>query len=143
MNVSRDVILDLVPLYLEGEASPASRALVEEYLKLDPNLAERIRLLGAEGFAPRPSSDLPPELELRALRRTRSLIGLQRWLFGLGITFTALALGMEMRFRNRGIQEFHLLLRDHPLGLGILLALGVGCLGAYFALRRRLRTTSR
>ena len=142
MNVSRDVILDLVPLYLEGEASPASRALVEEFLKLDPELAGRIRILGAAGFTPRPSSDLPPELELRALRRTRSLLGLQRWLFGLGITFTVASLGMEMSFRGGRIEEFHFLLRDHPVGLGMLLALGAACLAGYFSLRRALGTSS-
>ena len=44
MNVTREVILDLLPVYLSGEASPATRTLVEEYLKQDAELAQRIRL---------------------------------------------------------------------------------------------------
>ncbi len=39
MAVTRDVILDLLPLYLSDEASPDSQALVKEHLDRDPELA--------------------------------------------------------------------------------------------------------
>jgi anti-sigma factor RsiW len=39
MAVTRDVILDLLPLYLSDEASPDTRALVEEHLDSDRELA--------------------------------------------------------------------------------------------------------
>ena len=39
MEVTRNVILDLLPLYLAGEVSPDSRKLVEKYLQTDPELA--------------------------------------------------------------------------------------------------------
>lgn len=39
MNITRDVILDILPLYLAGEASQDTRDLVEEYLKNDQELA--------------------------------------------------------------------------------------------------------
>jgi len=39
MEIDREVILDLLPLYLEGECSPNTRALVEKYLETDPELA--------------------------------------------------------------------------------------------------------
>ena len=32
MNIAREVILDLLPAYLSGEASPATRTLVEEHM---------------------------------------------------------------------------------------------------------------
>lgn len=51
MNVTREVILDLLPVYLAGEASPATRTLVEEYLKQDAELAQRIRVQWADSFA--------------------------------------------------------------------------------------------
>jgi hypothetical protein len=44
MNVTREVILDLLPVYLAGEASPATRALIEEYMEQDPELAQRLRV---------------------------------------------------------------------------------------------------
>jgi anti-sigma factor RsiW len=40
MEITRDVILDLLPLYLAGEASDDSRALIERYLETDPALAK-------------------------------------------------------------------------------------------------------
>ena len=43
MNVSRNVIHDLVPLYLADEASADTRALIEEFLAADPELAGQAR----------------------------------------------------------------------------------------------------
>jgi len=40
MAVTRNVILDILPLYLSDEASPDSVALVEEHLANDPDLAK-------------------------------------------------------------------------------------------------------
>jgi hypothetical protein len=142
MNVTREVILDLLPLYLSGEASPATRALVEEYMKQDAELAQRIRLQWADNFAKVVPSALPPDLELRSLRRTRSLLGLQRWLFGFGIFFLAISLSNESSFEGAHLKEFHFLLRDYPVEFGICVVLGLACWIAYFTLRRRLRTTA-
>ena len=140
MNVTREVILDLLPVYLSGEASPATRAFVEEYLKQDPELAQRIRLQWAENFAKVAPSGLHPDLELRSLSRTRRLLGLQRWLFGFGIFFVALSLSNESSFEGWHLKEFHFLLRDYPVEFGICLVLGVACWSAFYLIRRRLRT---
>jgi len=140
MNVTREVILDLLPVYLSGEASPATRALVEEYMKQDPELAQRIRLQWTENFAKVAPSALPPDLELRSLSRARKLLGLQRWLFAFGITFTALSLSNQTTFEGWHLKEFHFLLRDYPVEMGICVTLGVICWTVYFLIRRRLRT---
>ena len=39
-EITRDVILDLLPLYLAGEVSEETVALVKKYLESDPELAE-------------------------------------------------------------------------------------------------------
>jgi len=140
MNVTREVILDLLPVYLAGEASEATRALVEEYMKQDPDLAKRIRQQWSENLAKVAPSALPPDLELRSLRRTRSLLGWQRWLFGFGIFFTAISLSNEFSFTGGHLNEFHFLLRDYPVQFGICLTLGLACWIVYFSIRRRLRT---
>jgi hypothetical protein len=140
MNVTREVILDLLPLYLAGEGSPATRALVEDYMKQDPELAERLRQQWAESFAKVAPSELPPDLELQSLHRTRRLLGWQRRLFGFAIGFSALALSSEFSWHGGRFQEFHFLIRDYPGPFGTLLALGLVCWSGYFLLRRRLRT---
>ncbi len=40
MEISQNVILDLLPLYLAGEVSADTRYLVEKYLETDPELAD-------------------------------------------------------------------------------------------------------
>ena len=40
MEITRNVILDLLPLYLADEVSQDTRALIEKYLETDPELAE-------------------------------------------------------------------------------------------------------
>ena len=140
MNVTREVILDLLPVYVSGEASPATRTLVEEYLKQDAELAQRIRLLLADNLVKAVPQVLPPELELRSLRRTRNLLGWQRWLFGLAIFFSAMSLSNEFSFEGGHFKEFHFLLRDYPAEFGMCVVLGLACWIAYFSIRRRLRT---
>jgi hypothetical protein len=141
MNVTREVILDLLPVYLAGEASPATRTLVEEYMKQDPELAQRMRLQWAENFAKVAPSSLPPDLELRSLSRTRSLLAWQRYLFGFNIFFAAMLLSNEFSFEGGHLKEFHFLLRDYPVEFGVFFVLSLVCWTAYFAIRRHLRTT--
>lgn len=144
MNVTREVVLDLLPVYLAGEASPATRTLVDEYLKQDPELARRVRLQETQGdnLTRDLPAALPPELELRSLRRTRSLLGWQKWLFGLGIFFTVMPLSNESRFEDWHLKEFHFLLRDYPLQFGACIVLALACWTAYFTIRHRLRSTA-
>lgn len=67
-TVTKEVIDDLMPLYLTNEASPASRALVEEFLKAHPEMR-------AGGFVlDLPSQAAPPpDLDRRMLERARTL----------------------------------------------------------------------
>ncbi len=43
MEITRNVILDLLPMYLVNEVSPETRALIEKYLETDPELAQQAR----------------------------------------------------------------------------------------------------
>jgi len=141
MNVTREVILDLLPVYLAGEASPATRALVEEYLKQDPELAQKIRIQWSENFAKVAPSALPPDLELRSLSRARKLLALQRWVFAFAITFTAISLAIKISTQGGEITSFHLLIQDYPVQLGICSLLALVCWVGYYFIRRRLRTS--
>jgi hypothetical protein len=42
-EITRDVILDLLPLYLAGEVSEDTARLVRKYLESDPELAEVVQ----------------------------------------------------------------------------------------------------
>ena len=71
MDITRNVILDLLPLYVANEVSADTRALVEKYLETDPELANVAKQL--EGMEkPR---DIPAPLSqdnnMRAYREAR------------------------------------------------------------------------
>jgi len=136
VDIPREVLLDLLPLYASGEASAATRALVETHLAKDLDLARRLHEVRA---LPRLAHVLPPELELRALRRTRGALALQRWLFGLAIMFTALTFTTRIGFDNQRITEFRPLIFDYPREFGVCLALALAFWIAYHVLRGRLR----
>jgi anti-sigma factor RsiW len=74
MSVTRDVIVDLLPMYLDGEVSLDTRALVEAYLERDSALAEvakqSLEELGRE--APEP---IRKENGMKAYERAK------RWMF--------------------------------------------------------------
>jgi len=140
MNVTREVILDLLPLYLAGDVSPATRALVEEYLKQDPDLALRLRLQWAEGLERAAPSGLPPQLVMKWLKRTRKLLAMQKRLFGFALGFAAFGLSIEFSTRNGHFQEFHFLVRDYPQIFGLFLGISFVCWIAYFFVKNRIRT---
>jgi predicted anti-sigma-YlaC factor YlaD len=142
MNVTQEVIVDLLPVYLSGEASPATRTLVEEFLKQDAEFAQRVRLQWAESFAKLAPSAPPPDLELRSLRRTHHLLALQKWLFAIGIGLFATSFSFRFSSVGGRIQGPHFLLLDDPLAFASCVAPGLVCFIAYFILRRRLRATA-
>jgi hypothetical protein len=92
--VPRNVILDLLPAYLSGEASAETRALVEEYALNDTEIARMIRAGALEPAIPSPAP--PPDLEMKALKRVRRRIRRQIALVGLG---TALLLTVPLALR--------------------------------------------
>jgi hypothetical protein len=71
MELTRKVVLDLMPLYLANEVSPETRALIEEYLKTDPELARTAR----QSAAVKLPNDVPVALtqddELRAYKKAK------------------------------------------------------------------------
>ena len=143
MKITKEVILDLLPVYLAGEASQATHALVEEYLAQDPELAQSVRSQQADSSFRMDLPELPPELELKSLHRTRLLLSWQRWLFGLGLGFSAVSLTSHFSIKEGQLREFHFLIRDYPEMFGTCLGIGLVCWFAYFSIRRRLKTARR
>jgi hypothetical protein len=93
VNVTRDVVADLWPIYEAGEASADTRALVDEFLASDPSFAETLRVSPSMSL---PAVDLMPDAKLAALKRTRDLVRGNSWLRVLrlvGFVFTLFAFG--------------------------------------------------
>src|SRR5215471_812178 len=90
MSITRPVILDLWPAYISGEASPETRALVDEFLRSDPEFARQLRENPLGGIE---SPPVPPDVETNAFVRTRRKLRGFPWLLEFAILFSALAFG--------------------------------------------------
>jgi hypothetical protein len=88
MTVTRPIIIDLWPSYASGEASAETRALVEEFLRGDPDLARQLQKDPLAAIEP-PS--LPPDTEMRAFALARRRLSGYPWLLQLAFLFSALA----------------------------------------------------
>jgi anti-sigma factor RsiW len=73
MSVTRDVILDLLPLYLSDEASPDTRTLVKEHLAGDPELA-RMAAQWKDRMPEPPPSPVNPDAQVTAYQEAKRQI---------------------------------------------------------------------
>jgi hypothetical protein len=92
MNVTDDVLNDLLTLYLAGEASADTRALIEERARREPAFAAKLAAARTVDEAAALPSAPPADLELRALKQTRHAIFLRTLFWGMGLFFTLLPL---------------------------------------------------
>jgi anti-sigma factor RsiW len=98
MNVTDDVLNDLLTLYLAGEASADTRALIEERARREPAFAAKMHAArevdrAAAQAIEQPGLATPPsDGELRALKQTRQAIFLRTLFFAGGLVFTLLPL---------------------------------------------------
>lgn len=106
IEVTRDVVSDLWPLYRSGEASADSRALVEAYLAADGAFASTLREVESVDSGLR-SLRISPDAELRLLeqarQRARTKLLLIAGAIGLGGLILLLALGGAMFVVFRGL----------------------------------------
>jgi anti-sigma factor RsiW len=140
MKITRDVVMDLLPLYASGEASADTRAVVEEFLEGDPELRRQVKEGGLDTLlATGAAASVPPDVELRALRRTRGLLRWQRLTYAWALTVSFLSLSAVISFEG-GQVHFRLLLAGYPAIFIPCLILASSLWMGYFLLRRHTRT---
>src|SRR5689334_6710479 len=94
MNVSKEVIRDLLPVYVAGEASADTRAVVESALGGDADLRNEAAMIGtvpAVGVTP------PAALGLDTLKRTQRLLRRRALLAGFSVFFSTFPLAIVDR----------------------------------------------
>ena len=139
MKVTRDVVRDLLPLYAAGEASADSRALVEEFLQQDPELAQLAEVSRSQESALRSGAEIVSTVdsERASLRLAQRLIARRTLLLGAGIFF-ALLPGTFLFSDNTVVW---LMWRDFRPGAVLSLLLAVSAWVGFFWTTRRLRVT--
>lgn len=129
MKVTRDVVNDLMPLYVAGEASADSRVLVEDYLRLHPG--------DFKGETPTalPHVDAPQSIELLSLERTRRALERRPRIFALAIFLTYAI--FSFRFDESGLR--FVIFRDAPIVAEGLLAAGLGVWAMFLSIEWKCR----
>ncbi len=139
MNISREVVTDLLPVYFAGEASADTKALVEDYFRGDPDF-ERVARSAAtpletlRGAAPLRAGAEREKLELES---TRCALRLRRWYFGFALFFTLAPLAFA--FTNGHISW--LMVRDAPWDAAFYWSLA-GLYWLFYLARMSRRTVS-
>ena len=128
-KIPQHIILDLLPLYLAEEVSEETRALIEEYLKADPQLAT----LAEQAKRTTPLQEIPApinkETEMEALKKVKKLMVQLNVFLALGVILTSMVI------------ISYLFLWDEPWGAAARLVFG-GLAGifwiAFFLVNRKI-----
>ena len=139
MKITQNVVMDLLPVYLSGEASPDSKDLIEEFLRQDPEFASLVekqkREFGRQQELLQPAGVPSTDHELRTLAQTRSLMERQKWSMAVALMLTT----FPFSFVFSGGHVTFMIVRDQPL-LAAASGLGAAVLWIqYFVTRRQLR----
>ncbi len=89
MNISKEVIRDLLPVYVAGEASADTRALVARELVENAELRAEAAMLGTVPIA---RATPPVDLGLETLRRTQRLLRRRAVLSAFSVFFSTFSL---------------------------------------------------
>ncbi|RPI19687.1 MAG: hypothetical protein EHM61_28170 [Acidobacteria bacterium] len=137
MNVTRDVVKDLLSLYLAGEASADTRVFVEEYLQRDPSLAREVEAARIDQPELPPTPPPDATAEKLALDRTRQLLKTRTSTMAVAVVFTLIPLAFVLEDSSITF----LLIRDAPI-IGLTWwATAVVMWICHLYIRRRLRVS--
>lgn len=139
MKISRDVILDLLPLYQSGEASEATKALVETWMAEHPNEANLIE----RSMSLELPEDLPvakENREMNVLAQTKFYLKLRGFLFGAAIFSSCMPFAFgDTSFDN--VEGVHWLWQDNPMIAFGFAGLALVLWTAYLLISKRLKVT--
>ena len=118
MKITRDVVTDLLPVYLSGEASADTQTLVDEFLKTDPEVAG---LVAAQRMPLEIINiNLTKENEMKTLKNTKSLLQKRTLYLAFAVFFTMFT--VSFRFEKGSMQWMWL---DTPVIAVVCIMVGI------------------
>lgn len=133
MDVTRDIVIDLLPLYVAGECSQDTKHLVAEYLQTHPDLKQQAQQMAANLLPDTTPQRLKKDDELKSLQKTRRLLRLRSVLLAGAIFFSL----VPFSFGNINGTTFFML-TDSPGSAMICGGIGIGFWFAWYILRRNM-----
>jgi hypothetical protein len=136
MTITRDVIRDLLPVYLSGEATADTIALIEEFLRNEPEMAANVLAAKRLNLPPLRQVAAGPFVERKALLSTRSRLQTRSALLALAVFCTLLPFSFVFTDSIRWIMW-----RDAPGMANTAIALAILFWTMWLLLRMKLRYT--
>ena len=92
MEITRNVILDLLPMYMANEVSADTRQLIEKYLETDQELANIVKHSAKLGLPKDVPAPLTREDNLKAFVKAKRKIQIQSIVLAAGIILIVAAI---------------------------------------------------
>lgn len=134
MNFTKDVISDLLPLYVSDECSSDTKKLIDEYLKEHPEFAEQVKKFSRNPLPDAIPLRLNKEEELKTLTKTQKQIKWRTWLMAFAI-FCSLA---PFSVLHTGGKTYWLFL-EAPISASVYVVLALFFWIGYFMTKRNLK----
>ena len=132
MKITREVVTDLLPVYLSGEASTDTQTLVDEFLQTDPEFA---RLVAAQRMPLEIINiNLTKENEMKTLKNTKSLLQKRTLYLAFAVFFTMFT--VSFRFEKGSMQWMWM---DTPIIAVVCIMVGILMWVGYMRTNRNLK----
>ncbi len=129
MNVTSNVIIDLLPLYLAGEASEDTCKLVEAYVQENPSFREFVnRMEETDNLLVKTKSGPDADMEKVTFERARKQLRRRNLVLGVAIAYSIAP--FSFFYGSNGYNW--IMLRDAPVMGSVFLVTAIACWIAYF-----------
>ena len=98
MKITRDVILDLLPLYIANELSEDTRALVDDYLETDPEIAKIALKTVVPGLMSEVPVPLTKDNKMEAYSETKRIMFQRLVIIAVVLTFLGAFITLAVMF---------------------------------------------
>ncbi len=132
MIISKDIINDLLPLYLSEDCSADTKQLVEKYLKSNPDFEKHAKRLNENPIPKNVLQPLQKTDELKSLLKTRRLLKARGFFIGFAI-FLSL---VPFSFYSNEEHSFFMLV-DAPLTALLFAICSIPLWIGYFIVKRK------
>ena len=134
MEITKDVITDLLPIYNSRECSADTKRLVEEFLGANPDFERQINASSRSHLDNLLARKLQKSDEMKSLKKAKRIMRIQGSIMALAIFFSLAPFSV---FNVDG--KTHWMMLENPLAACIYGAVGIGMWATYFIFRRRKR----
>ena len=131
MKISDDIIKDLAPAYLSGEASNDTIVFVEEYLKQNPKLKSFFEINSHQNGPQLEEKEL--DMDLSLLKKTKNYLRLK----SIVLAFAIFTFASSFAILGNANEIKMFMWRDYPETASVLLIFSAICFYIYFSMRKK------